>query len=149
MIADDNAFGVTGMADQATIGMTNASDSGSYDLADAINIAAGALAPGDVMLIEQQTAGANGGCDATGQTGCVAVEFVQAFYDAIVAATAAGVIVVEAAGNGGQDLDSAAYNPTFGTQGGLRRDHRRCRQQPRVHRPGPRAAAASRRSGRG
>ena len=39
LIADDNAFGVTGLADQATIGMTNASDNGNYDLADAINIA--------------------------------------------------------------------------------------------------------------
>ena len=114
LIADDNAFGVTGLADQAAIGMTNASDNGSYDLADAINIAHAALADGDVMLIEQQTGGVNG-CDAN-QVGCVAVEFVQAFYDAIVGATGDGVIVVEAAGNGSEDLDDPAYNPTFGTR---------------------------------
>lgn len=112
--ADDNAFGITGLADQATIGLTNASDNGSYDLADAIDIAHAALTDGDVMLIEQQTGGVNG-CDAN-QVGCVAVEFVQAYYDAIVSATADGVIVVEAAGNGGEDLDDPAYDPTFGTR---------------------------------
>ena len=73
-----------------------------------------ALADGDVILIEQQTGGVNG-CDAN-QVGCVPVEFVQAFYDAIVGATGDGVIVVEAAGNGSEDLDDPAYNPTFGTR---------------------------------
>jgi hypothetical protein len=91
------------------MGVVNASDDGDYDLADAIDIAASNLNPGDVMLIEQQTEGANGGCDSSGQTGCVAVEWVEAFYDAIVAATSAGIIVVEAAGNGNQDLDGTEY----------------------------------------
>ena len=112
LVADDNSFGVTGLADQAGLGLTNAHDNGSYDLADAIDIAAAALNDGDVILIEQQTGGVNG-CDAN-QVGCVAVEFVQAFYDAIVAATGDGIIVVEAAGNGSEDLDDPAYDPTFG-----------------------------------
>jgi serine protease len=105
----DNGFGVLGLAHAAWMGVVNAHDDGDYDLADAIDIAASNLNAGDVMLIEQQTEGANGGCDSSGQTGCVAVEWVEAYYDAIVAATSAGIIVVEAAGNGNQDLDGTEY----------------------------------------
>ncbi|HEX7283567.1 MAG TPA: PKD domain-containing protein [Vicinamibacterales bacterium] len=105
----DNGLGVLGLAFAAWMGVVNAHDDGDYDLADAINIAASNLNPGDVMLIEQQTEGANGGCDSSGQTGCVAVEWVEAFYDAIVSATSSGIIVVEAAGNGNQDLDGTEY----------------------------------------
>jgi uncharacterized repeat protein (TIGR01451 family) len=71
---------------------------------------------GDVILLEVQLAGANGGCTSASPVGCVAVEFEQANYDAIVTATSAGINVVQAAGNGGQDLDSAAYDATFGTR---------------------------------
>ena len=63
-----------------------------------------------------QTTGANGGCSSTTQVGCVPQEFQQASYDATVAAVAAGIIVVAAAGNGSQNLDSMAYDPTFGTR---------------------------------
>lgn len=105
----DNGLGVLGLAHGAWMGTVNADDNGNYDLADAINVAATNLSAGDVMLIEQQTQGANGGCDSSGQTGCVAVEWVQAFYDAIVAATSAGIVVVEAAGNGNQDLNGTEY----------------------------------------
>lgn len=117
LVADDNGTGVTGIADQADVGMTNASNTqDGYDLADSIDTAHNALAEGDVMLLEQQTRGANGGCDDDGQTGCVAVEYVQAWYDAIVSATSDGIIVVEAAGNGNQDLDADEYDATFGTR---------------------------------
>jgi serine protease len=112
IISDENTFGVTGIVSGAGLRLVNASDTNGYALANAINVATGALQPGDVMLIEQQTAGPNG-CDAT-QVGCVAVEWVQAFYDAIVVAVGAGIIVVEAAGNGAQDLDVAAlYGSPF------------------------------------
>ena len=94
--------------------MVNANNTGDgYDLADAIDTAAAELGPGDVILIEQQIAGYNGGC-GTDQVGCVAVEWVQAYYDAIVTATSAGIIVVEAAGNGNEDLDDTAdYGSPF------------------------------------
>jgi serine protease len=105
----DNGIGILGLAHGAWMGTVNASDDGDYDLADAIDIAASNLQAGDVMLIEQQTQGANGGCDSSGQTGCVAVEWIEAVYDAIVSATSAGVIVVEAAGNGNQNLDGTEY----------------------------------------
>ena len=117
MVADDNSVGVTGLANQAAVGMTNANNTeDGYDLADSINIAAAALTDGDVILLEQQTQGANGGCNEDSQMGCVPVEYAQAWYDAIVAATSDGIIVVEAAGNGSQDLDSSAYSATFGTR---------------------------------
>ncbi len=111
IVGDENAFGVTGIVSAATLRLVNANTTGGYDLANAISLATGALAAGDVILIEQQTTGPNGGCDAVSQVGCAPVEWVQAFYDAIVLATGAGIIVVEAAGNGTQDLDSAPYNP--------------------------------------
>jgi hypothetical protein len=41
------------------------------------------------------------------------LEFLQAEYDAIAAATAKGIIVVEAAGNGASNLDDPAYNSLF------------------------------------
>ena len=114
LISTNDSLGVTGIAHGAGIGLVNANNTGDgYDLADSIDTAAAALGPGDVILIEQQTAGANGGCGSD-QVGCVAVEWVQAYYDAIVSATAAGIIVVEAAGNGNEDLgDTGDYGSPF------------------------------------
>ncbi len=111
LVGDENAFGVTGILSGATLRLVNANNTGGYALANAINVASAALTAGDVILIEQQTAGPNGGCDVMSQVGCAPVEWVQAFYDAIVTATSAGIIVIEPAGNGSQDLDSAPYAP--------------------------------------
>ena len=111
--ADDNGFGVTGLVPNASLGMVNAFNAeDGYDLQDSIFIAHQNLSPGDVMLIEQQAPGAFGGCGQS-QIGCVAVEWVPAYYDAIVAATADGINVVEAAGNGSQNLDDPAYGSPF------------------------------------
>ena len=105
LVADDNGFGVTGLVPNASLGMVNAFNAeDGYDLQDSIFIAHQDLGPGDVMLIEQQ---------AFGLGGYVPVEWVPAYYDAIATATAAGVIVVEAAGNGSQDLDDPVYGSPF------------------------------------
>ena len=109
IIAANNGFGVTGIVADADIRMAPADIDGSYNVAEGINRAAGALGAGDVILIEQQTEGANGGCGMS-QVGCVAVEFHDAEFAAIQAAVALGIVVVEAAGNGSEDLDSAAYD---------------------------------------
>jgi serine protease len=53
---------------------------------------------GDVMLLEQQAPGPGGAF--------VPLEVLPAVYDAIRLATQDGIIVVEAAGNGGVDLDA-------------------------------------------
>ena len=70
---------------------------------------------GDVILIEQQMGGPNFRNDGT-QYGDVPVEWDQsgAVWNAIKNATGLGRIVVEAAGNGYQDLDSATYNDSTG-----------------------------------
>jgi hypothetical protein len=69
------------------------------------------LRPGDIILIEQQLHGpnANSSHPDNGQFGLVAVEWYKPYYDAIVAAVAAGRVVVEAAGNGEQNLDAPIY----------------------------------------
>ena len=115
LIATDDAVGVTGLIHGAEIRFVetfNTTD--GSDRPDAINLAVTNSQPGDVILLEQQTPGANGGCNLMTQDGCVAVEWDQPEYDAIVAATAAGRIVVEAAGNGNENIgDTADYGNPF------------------------------------
>jgi len=70
---------------------------GSYDTAEPIFDAIAVMAYGDVLLLEAQT-------DLWGLVK-LPVEAEQAVFDAIALATALGIVVVEAAGNGGHDLD--------------------------------------------
>jgi len=109
LIADNNGFGVTGIASDADIRLSPVIINGTNDRPNAILKAALAVGPGNLVLIEQQTQGAHGGCDASGQTGCVPVEYRDGEFAAIQVATAIGVVVVEAAGNGSENLDDAAY----------------------------------------
>ena len=112
VFGEDNGFGVLGIADQATPGFVTTAGGRP----NAIDIAAANSVAGDVLLLELQRGGPNGTCSGGNQFGCVPEEFVQASYDAIVAAVADGIIVVAAAGNGFQDLDSDDYDATFGTR---------------------------------
>lgn len=106
MIGDDDRWGVTGLVPEATVGMITQDPVGlSNSVARAIIEATARQDAGDVMLLEAQTFG------PTFQY--VPVEWNQAEYDAIVAATAKGIVVVEAAGNGSQNLDSATYLNRF------------------------------------
>ena len=73
-------------------------------VAEAFDIAASHLAPGEIYLIEIQTF-------VGGRT--VPMEYFQAEFDAISAHTARGVVVVEAAGNGSEDLDDPFYEQRF------------------------------------
>lgn len=66
-----------------------------------------------VVLLEMQASGPNAGA---GQFGLVPVEYEQAEFDAIKLATSLGVVVIEAAANGSQDLDLRSGNsghPTY------------------------------------
>ncbi|MDB4930909.1 MAG: hypothetical protein JWM10_3393, partial [Myxococcaceae bacterium] len=73
-------------------------EGGGYSTARAIEAAVAALAFGDVLLLNAQT-------DHRGWRH-VPVEVLPPVFAAVAAATAAGVLVVEAAGNGGVDLDA-------------------------------------------
>ncbi len=113
LVGDDNGLGVTGVVPNAQLGLVNVNNlERGWDLANAVSVATANLSAGDVMLIEQQVPGANGGCGVS-QVGCAPVEWVPAIYDAIVTATSAGIVVVEAAGNGRENLDGAAYGAPF------------------------------------
>jgi hypothetical protein len=67
------------------------------------------LEPGDVILIEQQTPGPNY-IWGDGQYGLVPVEWVRPWYDDIVLATGNDYIVVQAAGNGSENLDAPEFS---------------------------------------
>ncbi|HEX2446869.1 MAG TPA: S8 family serine peptidase [Methyloceanibacter sp.] len=94
-----NSFGVTGIAPAAFAYVASASSAElGYMPARAIGIAMNKLKPGDVIIIEQQ----NSVC---GLEDYGPLEYYQDVFDAVSAATAKGIIVVAAAGNGDVNLD--------------------------------------------
>jgi len=103
VVGRDNGRGVVGIAPDVARVFT-ASISG-VAVADAIDRTARQLRAGDVLLIELQTAGP--------RHRWLPVEYWDDIYDAIAAATKRGVVVIEAAGNGGEDLDHAEYEGKF------------------------------------
>jgi hypothetical protein len=120
LVACDNDFGARGIVIQADYGVS----APTFGIPDAINAAAAALRAGDVILIEQHAKGPGSGlpcdpaCQACGdlllnQFEYVAMENWQADFDAIRTATARGIIVVEAAGNGSMNLDAPQYGGRF------------------------------------
>ena len=108
----DNGWGVTGIANEAMLRFAAVDTVGaSINIAGAITACRSNLSAGDVILIEQQVSGPNrpANPDDGDQTGLVPAEWYKATYDAITLAVASGIVVVEAAGNGNQNLDSAVY----------------------------------------
>lgn len=109
LAAGDNGFGVIGAAPLATV-LVQAPffevDGGfDYDVARAIVEAAAVLTAGDVILIEQQFYGLDGEF--------VPVSFDAGVREAIRAASASGIIVVEPAGNDDVNLDDPIYEGAF------------------------------------
>jgi hypothetical protein len=109
MISIPNNKGTVGISHQAKAVVHSAVVGGVFNTAAAINNAASALKAGDVILIELQATGPNGKY--------VAMQFWGDIFSAIVAATAKGITVVEAAGNGNENFDLAIFNGT-----GLQKD---------------------------
>jgi DNA-binding Lrp family transcriptional regulator len=107
--ADDNAIGVRGIAPAAVV--AGASIFGGTGSAGAIQQAADVLSAGDILLIELHQPGPRFNfAPRADQRGYIAMEWFPDDLAALQYARSRGVIVVEAAGNGGEDLDDAIYD---------------------------------------
>jgi serine protease len=110
-----NRIGINGISPAVQYGVVAVND--NFSVGNGILLAADLLQPGDVMLIEQHVKGP----DVPGRTSIcddaqfeyVPMEYKSDCYDAIVLATAKGIIVVEAAGNGQMNLDDTIYQNVF------------------------------------
>lgn len=107
IIATDNTVGVVGSGPAITsVRMSSIYDAGGVQhTLDALVAAVAAMSPGEILLIELQTS-------------FKPVEIIDDRLDVIRLATARGITVVEAAGNGNTDLDA------WTTSGGLQRLNR-------------------------
>ncbi|MEN6438472.1 MAG: S8 family peptidase [Syntrophobacter sp.] len=105
---DANGFGITGICPDANVRAVSIFNMGS---SAAIRLAADALGPGDIILIELHRPGPRFNFQGrTDQRGYIAVEWWQDDFDAIRYAISRGVIVVEAGGNGAENLDDPIYS---------------------------------------
>jgi Subtilase family len=106
IIGNRNTFGITGISPDANVRTFSIFNGGS---ANAIRQSADNLSAGDVILIELHRGGPRYPGGDT-QLGFIAIEWWPDDYEAIRYATSKGVIVIEAAGNGSQNLDDAIYD---------------------------------------
>jgi hypothetical protein len=102
---DLNGFGIIGIAPDAFF---RAASFATMPTAAVIRQAANLLRPGDIILLEIHRPGPR--ATGVGQQGYIAIEWWPDDYDAIRYATSRGVIVIEAAGNGAQNLDDPIYD---------------------------------------
>jgi len=104
---DVNTVGIIGIAADAT---ASAVSHGTIGSAAAINQAASRLRAGDIILLEMHRPGPRFNfASRNDQRGYIAVEWWPDDFAAILNATSRGIIVVEAAGNGAENLDDALY----------------------------------------
>ena len=103
VVGRDNGKGVVGIAPDVERVFT--SSIGGSTVAAAIDAAASKLRAGDVLLIELQGTGPRGRY--------LPVEYWDDVFEVIRTATSRGVVVIEAAGNGAENLDHATYKGKF------------------------------------
>lgn len=102
-------FGVTGICPDA--GFATFSNFGGYTSSEAIQAAADLLDPGDVLIIEMHRPGPRYGfAQRADQVGFIPVEWWPYDFAAIQYAVARGIVVLETAGNGWENLDDAVYD---------------------------------------
>lgn len=112
VIGNSNGFGITGVAPDAELSTAGfGSDSSDQPSSTLIMKAADLLSAGDILLLEITRLGPNATADqpADDLFGDTPVEWWPDDFHAIAHATSKGIIVIEAAGNGQQDLDGPAY----------------------------------------
>ena len=112
VVATKNQYGITGIAHKArpkmfSIFQENSHGNSEDNVANAILMASEALKAGDVIYLPIEYRE-----DFTGNRG-FAVEYYPDVFEAIFTATYKGIIVIEAAGNGGLNLNSSLFNGRF------------------------------------
>lgn len=108
IVGTKNSFGVTGIAPAAPFAGVSHNGLGS---AKAIQTAASLLAAGDIILLEMHRPGPRFNyASRADQRGFIAVEWWPDDFLAIQLAVENGIIVVEAAGNGAEDLGDVFYD---------------------------------------
>ena len=109
--ADANKFGITGICPDAEVSSISVFPTQKMGSSEAIRLAAERLRPGDIILVELHRAGPRHGfVDRDDQEGYIAIEWWPDDFAAIQFATNRGIVVVEAGGNGAEDLDDALYD---------------------------------------
>lgn len=103
---DRNGLGIIGISPDTHVSAVSFT---TLATATAIRTAANRLRRGDIMLLEIHRPGPNSN-QGGGQFGFIAIEWWPADFDAICYAVARGILVVEAAGNGFQNLDDPIYD---------------------------------------
>jgi len=105
---DRNGLGIIGICPDANVRAISVF--GAMTSSAAIRNAADMLTPGDIILIELHRPGPRFNyANRVDQRGFIPIEWWPDDFDAIRYAVGRGVIVVEAAGNGGEDLDDPVY----------------------------------------